>query len=194
MNKVILMGRLTRDPELRQTQSGVPVCSFTLAVDRRFKNQQGEYPTDFIPIVAWRQQAEFAGRWFQQGMRVAVVGSMQVRTWDDSDGNRRYVTEVIADELHFADGKRDGGGGGAYAQQGGYQQGGGYGQQSGGYQQGGGYGQQSGGYTQRSGGGYDAPEPATAASTPNKTDEQEPGREYSYFEAPDDDTSLPFDI
>ena len=172
------MGRLTRDPELRQTQSGVPVCSFTLAVDRRFKNQQGEYPTDFIPIVAWRQQAEFAGRWFQQGMRVAVVGSLQVRTWDDSDGNRRYVTEVIADELHFADSKRDGGGG--YAQQGGYQQGGGY-------------GQQSGGYTQRSGGGYDAPEPATTTSAPTKADE-EPGKEYSYFEAPDDDTSLPFDI
>jgi len=112
MNKVILMGRLTRDPEMRQTASGLPVASFSLAVDRSYKGQDGERKTDFINIVAWRQRAEFASRYFFKGMRVAVVGSMQTRSWEDQQGQKRYATEVVADELHFADSKRDGGGGG----------------------------------------------------------------------------------
>lgn len=107
MNKAILMGRLVRDPELRTTQSNVAVCTFTVAVDRRFKNTNGERQADFIPIVAWRQQAEFVGRYFKQGSRIALVGSIQTRTWDDTEGKRHYVTEVIADEVYFADSKRD---------------------------------------------------------------------------------------
>lgn len=106
MNKAILMGRLTKDPELRTTQNNISVCSFTLAIDRRFKNQQGERETDFIPIVAWRQTAEFAARYFSKGSRMALVGSIQPRSWEDDNGERRYITEVIADEVYFADSKR----------------------------------------------------------------------------------------
>ncbi len=105
MNKVILMGRLTRDPELRTTTSQIPVCTFTLAVDRRFKNAQGERQADFIPIVAWRKQAEFCSRYFRKGSRMAVVGSIQTRHWDDAEGNRQYRTEVIADEVYFTESK-----------------------------------------------------------------------------------------
>lgn len=105
MNKAILMGRLTRDPELRMTANQIPVCSFTLAVDRRFKSASGERQADFIPVVAWRQQAEFASRYFRKGSRMAVVGSIQTRNWDDQEGKRHYATEVIADEIHFADSK-----------------------------------------------------------------------------------------
>ena len=109
MNKVILMGRLTRDPELRTTANQIPVCTFTLAVDRRFKNAQGERQADFIPVVAWRKQAEFSSRYFYKGSRMAVVGSMQTRSWDDNEGNRQYKTEVIADEIYFADSKSSSG-------------------------------------------------------------------------------------
>ena len=111
MNKAILMGRLTRDPELRTTASQIPVASFTLAVDRRFKNANGERQADFIPIVVWRQQAEFANRYLHKGSRIVVVGSIQVRNWEDAEGNRRISTEIVADELHFADTKSSGGGG-----------------------------------------------------------------------------------
>lgn len=106
MNKAILMGRLTKDPELRTTQNNISVCSFTLAIDRRFKNQQGERETDFIPVVAWRQTAEFAARYFSKGSRMALVGSIQPRSWEDENGERRYITEVIADEIYFADSRR----------------------------------------------------------------------------------------
>jgi single-strand DNA-binding protein len=106
MNKAILMGRLTRDPEMRTTSSQVPVCTFTLAVDRRFKNASGERQADFIPIVAWRQQAEFCAKYFRKGSRMIVVGSIQTRSWDDTEGKRHSVTEVIADEIHFADSKK----------------------------------------------------------------------------------------
>jgi len=112
MNKAILMGRLTRDPEMRTTANQIPLASFTLAVDRRFKNASGEKQTDFIPIVAWRQQAEFANRFLRKGSRIVVVGSIQVRNWEDTEGNRRTMTEIVADELHFADSKPGGGGGG----------------------------------------------------------------------------------
>ena len=106
LNKAILMGRLTKDPELKTTQNGNSVCSFTLAIDRRFKNQQGERETDFIPIVAWRQTAEFAAKYFSKGSKMALVGTIQPRSWEDDNGERRYITEVIADEIYFADSKR----------------------------------------------------------------------------------------
>jgi single-strand DNA-binding protein len=106
MNKAILMGRLTRDPEMRTTTGQVAVCTFTLAVDRRFKNASGERQADFIPIVAWRQQAEFCAKYFRKGSRMIVVGSIQTRSWDDTEGKRHSVTEVIADEIHFADSKK----------------------------------------------------------------------------------------
>lgn len=110
MNKAILMGRLTKDPELRKTGNDTSVCSFTLAVDRRFKNASGQRETDFIPCVAWRQQADFASRYFSKGSRMAVVGSIQPRSWDDNEGKRHYITEVIVDEIYFADSRRDDGG------------------------------------------------------------------------------------
>jgi single-strand DNA-binding protein len=107
MNKAILMGRLTKDPEIRYTAaSNIPVCSFTLAIDRRFQKQGEEKQADFIPIVVWRNLAEFCSRYFQKGLRVAVIGTIQTRTYDDSEGKRHYVTEVIADEAYFADGKK----------------------------------------------------------------------------------------
>ncbi len=107
MNKAILLGRLTKDPELRTTQSNVSVCSFTLAIDRPYKNARGERETDFIPCVCWRSTAEFAARYFRKGERMAVVGSIQPRHWDDEQGQRHYITEVVADEVYFADGKRE---------------------------------------------------------------------------------------
>ena len=153
MNKAILMGRLTKDPELRSTNGGVSVCSFTVAVDRRFKNAQGEREADFIPVVCWRQTAEFVARYFQKGQRIALVGSIQVRHWDDEQGNRRYMTEVIADEVYFADSKQESSN---------------YSNQSNNYQN------------------------AYASSSSTK----ESGSDFSdgFFEAPDDDTALPFDL
>ena len=101
MNKAFLIGRLTRDPELRYTTSGIAVASFTLAVDRRFTNQQGERETDFIPIVVWRKLAENCGKYLTKGRMVAVAGSIQVRSYDANDGSKRYVTEVVADDVQF---------------------------------------------------------------------------------------------
>lgn len=101
MNKAILIGRLTRDPELKTTASGVSVCSFSIAVNRRFKNAEGNYDADFINCVAWRQQAEFMAKYFGKGRMVGVVGSIQTRSYDDKDGKRVYVTEVSVDEVHF---------------------------------------------------------------------------------------------
>ncbi len=107
MNKAILMGRLTKDPELRYTNvNNTPVCTFTLAVDRRFSKQGEERQADFIPIVTWDKQAEFCGKYFQKGKQVVVVGRIQTRTWDDTEGKRHYMTEVIAEETYFAESKR----------------------------------------------------------------------------------------
>ena len=105
MNKAILVGRLTRDPELRTTQTGTSVCSFTIAVNRRFKNAEGGYDADFINCVAWRQQAEFMAKYFAKGRIVGVVGSIQTRNYDNKDGQKVYVTEVAVDEVHFVDSK-----------------------------------------------------------------------------------------
>ena len=99
MNKAILVGNLTRDPEIRTTPSGVSVCTFTLAINRRFVNQQGVREADFINVVAWRQQADFVGRYMSKGSKCAVVGSIQTRSYDAQDGSKRYVTEVVADEV-----------------------------------------------------------------------------------------------
>ncbi len=115
LNRIILMGRLTRDPELRQTQSGVSVASFSLAVDRDFKNKEtGEKQTDFIDIVAWRNTAEFVSRYFNKGRMAVVEGRLQIRDWTDRDGNKRKSAEVVADNVYFGDSKRDGDGGGNY--------------------------------------------------------------------------------
>lgn len=102
LNKIFLMGRMTRDPELRHTTSGVPVASFTLAVDRDFKDKAtGEKATDFIDIVAWRQTAEFVSRYFTKGRMAVVVGSLQLRDWTDRDGNKRRSAEVVAESIYF---------------------------------------------------------------------------------------------
>ena len=112
LNKAILMGRLTRDPELRYTQSNVPVVSFSLAVDRGFSRNasEGQQTVDFINIVAWRNTAEFVSKWFRKGQLVAVSGRIQVRNWQDRDGNNRTTTEIVADECFFAESKRNDGG------------------------------------------------------------------------------------
>ena len=112
LNKIFLMGRLTRDPELRRTQTGTPVASFSLAVDRDFKDKStGERTTDFIDVVAWRQTAEFVSRYFTKGRMAVVEGRLQIRDWTDKDGGKRRTAEVIADNIYFGDSKRDGDGG-----------------------------------------------------------------------------------
>ena len=110
LNHITIMGRLTRDPELRYTQSQTPVASFTLAVDRDFGSRDGgEKQTDFIDCVAWRQTAEFVSKYFTKGSMAVVSGRLQIRTWTDKEGNKRRNAEVVADNIYFADSKREGG-------------------------------------------------------------------------------------
>ena len=109
MNKVILMGRLTRDPEVRYTQTNnTLVASFSLAVNRRFVRQGEERQADFFNIVAWNKQGEFCSKYFKKGQQVGVIGRLQTRNWDDDKGVKHYITEVVAEEVYFADSKRDG--------------------------------------------------------------------------------------
>jgi single-strand DNA-binding protein len=113
MNKVILVGNLTRDPELSETPSGIPVCRFAIAVSRDYANAEGNRETDFFNITVWRGRAENCGRYLKKGNKVAIVGSLQNRSYDDKDGNKRYVTDVIANEVEFltprgANGEEDG--------------------------------------------------------------------------------------
>ena len=120
LNKVILGGRLTAAPELRQTPSGVMVTSFTVAVNRRFASrgedgQAGQPQADFIRVTAWRQQAEFVCKYFQKGSSICIVGSIQTRTWNDQQGNKQYSTDVVADEINFVDSKSENPNGGASA-------------------------------------------------------------------------------
>lgn len=116
LNRIVLMGRLTRDPELRRTQSGTAVTSFSIAVDRDFKNKDtGEKATDFIDIVAWRQTAEFVCDYFGKGRMAVVDGRLQIRDWTDKDGNKRRSAEVLADNIYFGDSKRDANGDGGYS-------------------------------------------------------------------------------
>ena len=110
LNKIILMGRLTRDPELRRTQSGTAVTSFSIACDRDFKSQSGEKETDFIDVVAWRGTAEFVSKYFAKGRMAVVGGRLQIRDWTDRDGGKRRSAEVVADNVYFGDSKRDSGG------------------------------------------------------------------------------------
>ena len=164
LNKIFIMGRLTRDPELRRTQTGTPVASFSLAVDRDFKDKStGERATDFIDVVAWRQTGEFVSRYFTKGRMAVVEGRLQMRDWTDKDGNKRRTAEVVADQVYFGDSRRDG-------------EGGGY---SSGYSQGG-YGQ--GGY---SAGGYSAPAAPSGYGAPPAGGDQ-------FAELSDDDGELPF--
>ena len=115
LNHIIIMGRLTRDPELRRTGSGVAVTSFSLAVDRDFGNREsGEKETDFIDCVAWRQTGEFVSKYFTKGRMIVVSGRLQIRSWTDKDGNKRRTAEVVADNCYFGDSKRDNDGGNAY--------------------------------------------------------------------------------
>jgi len=108
LNRIIIMGRLTRDPELRHTQTGTPVASFTLAVDRDFKDKAtGEKATDFIDVVAWRQTAEFVSRYFTKGRMAVAEGRLQIRDWTDREGGKRRSAEIIADNIYFGDSKRD---------------------------------------------------------------------------------------
>ena len=107
LNKIFIMGRLTRDPELRRTQSGTAVTSFSLAVDRDFKSQSGEKETDFIDVVAWRSTAEFVAKYFTKGRMAVVEGRLQIRDWTDKDGNKRRNAEVLADNIYFGDAKKD---------------------------------------------------------------------------------------
>lgn len=113
LNKIVLMGRLVRDPELRRTGSGTAVASFTLAVDRDFAPKDGgDKQTDFIDIVAWRGTAEFVTKYFTKGRMAVVEGRLQIRPWEDKDGNKRRSAEVVADNVYFGDSKRDGESGG----------------------------------------------------------------------------------
>ena len=131
LNRIIIMGRLARDPELRRTQTGTPVASFRLAVDRDFKDKStGERSTDWIDVVAWRATAEFVSRYFTKGRMAVVEGRLQMRDWTDKEGNKRTSAEVVADNVYFGDSKRDGDGGGyssGYGQGGYAPAGGGYG-------------------------------------------------------------------
>ena len=113
MNKVILMGRLTRDPEVRYTQTNnTLVASFSLAVNRRFVRQGEERNADFFNVVAWSKTGEFCSKYFKKGQQVGVIGRLQTRTWDDQNGTKHYITEVVEEEAYFADSKRDGAGAG----------------------------------------------------------------------------------
>ena len=117
LNKVILGGRLTADPVLKQTSSGIPVTSFSIAVNRKFGEEQA---TDFINIVAWRNRAEFVCKYFRKGSSICVVGAIQTRSWEDQSGGKRYATDVVADEVNFVDSKSEAaptGQSGAYTQE-----------------------------------------------------------------------------
>ena len=135
LNKIIVMGRLTHDPELRRTGSGTPVCSFSIACDRDFKSQSGEKETDFFDVVAWRATGEFVSKYFAKGRMVVVEGRLQIREWQDKEGNKRRSAEVIADNVYFGDSRRDSSG------------------DSGSGSYGGGYSAPAGGYAPAVGGG-----------------------------------------
>ena len=105
LNHIVTMGRLVRDPELRHTQSGIPVCSFTVACDRDYKDANGDKATDFIDIVAWRNTADFVSRYFTKGRMAVIDGRLQLRDWTDRDGNKRRSAEILANSVHFGDSK-----------------------------------------------------------------------------------------
>ena len=174
LNHITIMGRLTRDPELRRTGSGIAVASFTVAVDRDFGGRDGgEKETDFIDCVAWRQTGEFVSKYFTKGRMIVVSGRLQIRSWTDKDGNKRRTAEVVADNCYFGDSKREAEGGsyGGNTYGGNSYGGNSYGGNQGGFG-GNNYGQPSGGF-----GGY--AQPASA-----------PASDFAMLE--DDDAQLPF--
>ncbi len=172
LNHIVIMGRLARDPELRHTQSGTPVASFRLAVDRDFKDKNtGERTTDWIDVVAWRGTGEFVSRYFSKGRMAVVEGRLQIREWTDKEGNRRTTAEVVADNVYFGDSKRDGDGG-SYGGNTGYGDRGGYG--------GGSYGDR---------GSYGSRPPAPSAPP---ADYGIPSGGDQFSELADDDGDLPF--
>lgn len=114
LNHIVIMGRLTRDPEQRSTGSGLTVANFSVAVDRDFKSETGEKETDFIDCVAWRKTAEFVCKYFVKGSLIVVSGRLQIRTWTDNEGNKRRTAEIVADNVYFGSSKRDSDPGGTY--------------------------------------------------------------------------------
>ena len=110
LNHITVMGRMTRDPETRYTRSNTPVCSFTLAVERDRKNEDGSRATDFIDCVAWRSTAEFISKYFRKGSMAVAAGRLQLRDWTDKDGNKRRQAEILCENVYFGEGKRTGGG------------------------------------------------------------------------------------
>ena len=168
LNHITIMGRLTRDPELRRTGSGIAVASFTVAVDRDFGGRDGgEKETDFIDCVAWRQTGEFVSKYFTKGRMIVVSGRLQIRSWTDKDGNKRRTAEVVADNCYFGDSKRDSEGGSSYG--------------------GNTYGGNSYGGGNYGGNSYNAPAPSYGGySAPAAT----PASDFAMLD--DDDAQLPF--
>ncbi|MGM9589582.1 MAG: single-stranded DNA-binding protein [Faecousia sp.] len=168
LNHITIMGRLTRDPELRRTGSGIAVASFTVAVDRDFGGRDGgEKETDFIDCVAWRQTGEFVSKYFTKGRMIVVSGRLQIRSWTDKDGNKRRTAEVVADNCYFGDSKRDNDSGSSYG--------------------GSAYGSNQGGYGNGSYGSFNAPAPSYGGySAPAAA----PASDFAMLE--DDDAQLPF--
>ena len=176
LNHIVIMGRLTRDPELRRTGSGIAVASFSVAVDRDFGGRDGgEKETDFIDCVAWRQTGEFVSKYFTKGRMIVVSGRLQIRSWTDKEGNKRRTAEVVADNVYFGDSKRDNdNGGNAYG-------GNTYGGNS--------YGGNSYGNNNNYGGSnaYNAPAPSYGGYTAPAS---APASDFAMLE--DDDAQLPF--
>ena len=182
LNHIVIMGRLARDPELRHTQTGTPVASFRLAVDRDFKDKNtGERTTDWIDVVAWRGTGEFVSRYFSKGRMAVVEGRLQIREWTDKEGNRRTTAEVVADNVYFGDSKRDGDGG-SYGDRGSYA-GSSYG--------GGGYGDRGGSYGGGNYGGGSYNSRPSGPSAPADYGIPSGGDQFSDL-ADDDDGDLPF--
>ena len=111
LNHIVVMGRLTHDPELRKTASGVSVASFSVAVDRDFSQQDGKKETDFLDVVAWRNTAEFAAKYFMKGRMAVISGRLQIRNWEDKEGNKRRTAEILAENIYFGDSKKEDDGG-----------------------------------------------------------------------------------
>ena len=176
LNHITIMGRLTRDPELRRTGSGIAVASFSVAVDRDFGGRDGgEKETDFIDCVAWRQTGEFVSKYFTKGRMIVVSGRLQMRNWTDKDGNKRRTAEIVAENVYFGDSKRDSEGSGSYG--------------------GNAYGGNSYGNTGNSGsyGSYNAPAPASAPAPSYGGYNPPAGPSASDFAMlEDDDAQLPF--
>ena len=167
LNHIVIMGRLTRDPELRRTGSGIAVASFSVAVDRDIANKEsGERETDFIDCVAWRGTGEFVSKYFQKGSMIVVSGRLQIRSWTDKDGNKRRSAEIVADNVYFGSSRRDDASNGSYNNN----------------SYGGNYG--SSPANNNYGGSYSAPAPSYSAPA------SAPASDFAMLE--DDDAQLPF--